>query len=395
MRFNITLRQLQASETSHQLAVPLLKEDQKPFVSFVEAMESHSRQPLSCPYSTLPDSVRSDLQVIVHFVLVFRDTIQVPLHAVVYPHLESSLISARGTAYLSLTHYIASVCNRAVKRIRSRFQPLSPKERIIHIRALLDKIAADGKIRTHCSVQHSVAPYVRARPSLRDAQRRSYTWLRGADDVSARFLVGSRRVVASQNDVAEIVKDLSGSGRRVDAVAAAWISSRFEQASKAGEEAMRAALVTRAAVSEPLENRSSDTADVSQPNDSDSEISGPSDSEKNDQSFVLNSDSDSAESTDEQSQDSADDNGETSDDDWINQWSIEAVFGRRNRIKPRVRGRHRVSAVATSDRALRAARREKRRMADHEDVPVQKKVKSDRQRRMERRSRRLRRQSVE
>ncbi|PXF44351.1 hypothetical protein BWQ96_05915 [Gracilariopsis chorda] len=355
-------------------------------------MESQPHQPQTCPYTTLPDSVRSDLQVIVHFILVFRDTVQIPLHAVVYPHLESSLLNARGTAYLSLTHYMATVCSRSAKGIRSRLQPLSPKERIVNIRELLEKIAADGNVRAHCSIQHAVAPYVRARSSLRDAQRRSYTWIRGADDVSSRFLVGPRRIVASEKDVTDVVKDLSRSGHRADAVAAAWISSRFEQACLAGEKAMASALVTRAAVSELSEDGSSDTADKSQQNESDSEVSGPSDNEKNDRSFVLNSDS--AESDEEQSDDSTDDNNDTTDDDWME----GEVFRRRNSAKTRVRGRHRVSAVAISARALRAARREKRRMGDHEDVSVQKKTKSARQSarqcHIKRRSRRLRSQSV-
>ncbi|CAN8075360.1 unnamed protein product [Agarophyton chilense] len=346
-----------------------------------------------CPYASLPDSVSPHLQVVVHFTLVFRDAVQLQPPALVYPHLEFSLLRARGIPYRSLTHYLASTAHRSPHRIRARLEPLSSVHRIQAIRELVENVVASGCVRAQCSAQNLVAPFVRARVSHRDSQRRSYMWLRGPDELSTRFLIGTRRlhVIASENGIKQHVHDLSASMQRSDVVAASWLSSRFERAQQSSIDALTTSKVTRAyttdtATEATTENASTDLHSCSSdqaPTGNVSEASASTASEQADRSFNLDSEWEQTDET--QSEEEHDEAQETSDGEWV---QIE-VFRRQKPSAPTVRGRHHINANSISARSLRAERRVRARsIGDERSSAINKPSKSDRQRRVEQRARR-------
>lgn len=188
------------------------------------------------PGAELSRQAKSDLSVLVHFLLLFREPLGLSQHDLLHAQAESSLLAQTGRPFDALAVFLTT----ASKTSRKAFQTTlsihqTAAESLSHLRDLVDSNAHHSDLRKFVTADDGrVLPSARLRVGARDATGVSYTWLRGPDGCCSDRIIAASSPTASRvlrtEDAAQVVSKLeSGQRRRHDLLAAAWLRERADR----------------------------------------------------------------------------------------------------------------------------------------------------------------------
>ena len=188
------------------------------------------------PGAELSRQAKTDLSVLVHFLLLFREPLGLSQHDLLHAQAERSLLAQTGRPFDALAVFLTT----ASKTSRKAFQTTlsihqTAAGSLSHLRDLVDSNAHHSDLRKFVTADDGrVLPSARLRVGARDATGVSYTWLRGPDGCcSDRIIVASSPTasrVLRKEDTAQFVSKLeSGQRRRHDLLAAAWLRERADR----------------------------------------------------------------------------------------------------------------------------------------------------------------------
>lgn len=190
------------------------------------------------PYmgDSLSHEAKSDLSVLVHFLLLFRNPLGLSLHDLLHDRAETSILTATGPPFDALATFLTTASKTSPRAFQSALSAHQTRsESLSHLRRLVDHHAHDNALRKAITADDGrVLPSARLRVGARDADAVSYTWLRGPDGCcSDRIIAASDpaecRVLRGQHVVAAVDALESGHRRRHDLLAAAWLRERADR----------------------------------------------------------------------------------------------------------------------------------------------------------------------
>lgn len=205
--------------------------------------------PDGSPYAgeLLSPDAKTDLSVLVHFLLLFSEALGLYPHDLLQTHAESSLLLQTGRPFDALSSFLAAASKTPLKTFLGHVSTLScPEAKLGHLRTLTDSYAHHTDLRKFITSEEGrVLPAARLRVGARDSAGVAYTWLRGPDGCCSDRIVatvGTKSCcVLRTNEVLHVITRLeSGNRRRHDLLAAGWLRERIDRSATRSSRVERA-----------------------------------------------------------------------------------------------------------------------------------------------------------
>lgn len=206
-------------------------------------------RPDGSPYAgeLLSADAKTDMSVLVHFLLLFSKPLGLSSHELLHGHAESSLLLQTGRPFDALTSFLAAASKTSLKTFLGHVSALScPETKLTHLRSLTDSYAHHADLRKFITSEDGrVLPAARLRVGARDTAGVAYTWLRGPDGCCSDRIVAtvsakSCRVLRTKEALHVVTRLESGNRRRHDLLAAGWLRERIDRSATRSSRVQRA-----------------------------------------------------------------------------------------------------------------------------------------------------------